>query len=204
MRARKQSTTSYPIPFFMVSSSDKITPATGLAPTVTLSKNGGLFVSANGLVSEIGQGWYTLAGDSADRDTLGDLVVHAEATGAEPFDGLFLIVAYDPFDPVRMGMTSLPNASAGAQGGLLVNDSIAGSVNDLSATATSFNCGSALSTTASFYNGSVIVFTSGTLRGLARKIGTYAGGTNRTVTVSTAFPSAPANGDTFFILGRIE
>ncbi len=97
MRQRKQSTTTYPIPFFMSDSSDHMTGKTGLSPTVTLSKNGAEFSDAEGTVSETGNGWYLLAANANDRDTLGSLVIHAEASGSDPFDFDYYIVAYDPF-----------------------------------------------------------------------------------------------------------
>lgn len=86
MRRRAQNSTSHPILFFMADTSDHITGLTGLTPAVTLSKNGGSFAAAEGAVSEVGNGWYALSGDADDRDTLGTLILHAEATGADPFD----------------------------------------------------------------------------------------------------------------------
>jgi hypothetical protein len=70
-------------------------------------------------------------------------------------------------------------------------------------TTTAFAGSSSLSATDDFYNGSVVVFSSGTLDGLARKITDYVGST-RTLTVSPALPSAPASAVTFRILGRID
>lgn len=86
---------------------------------------------------------------------------------------------------------------------LMDESAIQGSVNDASATTTGFVGDSGLSSTNDFYNGSVLVFTSGTLKGLARKVSDYVGST-KTFTLSSALPSAPANGVTFFIVGRIE
>jgi hypothetical protein len=86
MRRRAQNSTSHPILFFMADTSDHITGLTGLTPTVTLSKNGGSFAAAEGAVSEVGNGWYALAGDADDRDTLGTLILHATATSADTFD----------------------------------------------------------------------------------------------------------------------
>lgn len=86
MRRRAQNSTSHPILFFMADTSDHITGLTGLTPTVTLSKNGASFVAAAGAVSEVGNGWYALAGNATDRSTEGTLVIHAEASGADPFD----------------------------------------------------------------------------------------------------------------------
>jgi hypothetical protein len=53
-----------------------------------------------------------------------------------------------------------------------------------------------------FWNGNVIAFTSGTYKGLARKISDFAN-TNGEFTV-TALPGSPSAGDRGIILGRIE
>lgn len=79
---------------------------------------------------------------------------------------------------------------------------IQGSVNDGSPLAGDFD-GAGLSATNDFYNGSLLVFTSGALKGIARKITDYTGATGN-LAFTTAFPSAPANGDKFVILGRID
>lgn len=97
MKLRKQSSTDYPICFLMVDSTDHVTAETGLSPTVTISKNGGSFASPSGTVSEVGSGWYKLAGNATDRNTLGELLIHATATGADPVDDRYEIVAWDPF-----------------------------------------------------------------------------------------------------------
>lgn len=120
MRERQQNSTAYPITFFLTSSSDHITGATGLTPTVTISKNGGAFASPSGAVSEIGNGWYALAGNLTDRNTLGSLLIHVAATGADAADLQYAVVGYDPFDGVRLGLTSLPNATPGASGGVFI------------------------------------------------------------------------------------
>lgn len=103
IKIRKQSSTTYPINFLMVDSTDHVTGKTGLTPTVTLSKNGAAFGAALGAVSEIGSGWYSLAGNATDRNTLGELLVHAAAAGADPLDVQYSIVGYDPF----LGVTTL-------------------------------------------------------------------------------------------------
>lgn len=97
MRQRKQSTTTYPILFFMANSTDHLTGQTGLTPTVTISKNGASFGAAAGAVAEVGNGWYKLAGNATDRNTLGTLIIHAEAATADTFDMDLFIVSYDPF-----------------------------------------------------------------------------------------------------------
>lgn len=72
-----------------------------------------------------------------------------------------------------------------------------------SPTTTAFAGSSSLSSTDSWYVGSVLVFTSGTLDGIARKITSYTGST-RLITVTAAWPTAPTAADTFRILGRID
>jgi hypothetical protein len=104
--------------FFMASSSDHVTGVTGLTPTVTLSKDGGSFVSAAGAVSEVANGWYALAGNATDRNTLGTLVLHATGAGADPFDGNWTIVPWDPFDG-NLALTGLTGLNAvNSAGGL--------------------------------------------------------------------------------------
>jgi hypothetical protein len=98
MNERLQSSTSYPINFFMADSTDHVSPKTGLTVTVTLSKNGAAFAACSGTVTEISNGWYSLAGNATDRNTVGELLVHAEGTGADNFDGKFVIIPWNPFD----------------------------------------------------------------------------------------------------------
>lgn len=95
--ARQQSSTSYPILLYMVLSSDHVTPATGKTLTVTLSKNGGAFASASGAVSEIANGWYSLAGNATDRNTLGTLAIKATASSCDDVAKVIEIITSDPF-----------------------------------------------------------------------------------------------------------
>lgn len=118
----KQSSTARPLMFLMVDGTDHVTGKTGLSPTVTLSKNGASFASPSGVVSEVGSGWYKVAGNATDSNTLGPLALHATATGADPTDVMYDVVALDPHDGVRAGLTALPNAAADAAGGLPISD----------------------------------------------------------------------------------
>lgn len=99
MIARKISTTSYPILFYMVQT-DHITPKTGANPSVQLSKNGAAFASAAGTTSEISDGWYSLSGNAIDRNTLGTLLLKATASGADTAFVQLSITSYDPYDVV--------------------------------------------------------------------------------------------------------
>jgi hypothetical protein len=116
--AIQQSTATQPLLFLLVSSSDHNSPLTGASPTVTLSKNGGAFVPPNGLTTEVGSGWYKVAGNATDSNTLGPLVLHATATGADPTDVVFPVVAFNPLSATNLGLSALPTANPAASGGL--------------------------------------------------------------------------------------
>lgn len=118
----QQSTSTVNLMFLMLDSADHVSGKTGLSPTVTLSKNGGSFASPSGAVTEVGNGWYKVAGNTTDSNTLGPLKLHATASGADPNDTAFFVVAFNPLDSVRAGLTALPNAAAGANGGLPLGD----------------------------------------------------------------------------------
>lgn len=97
MKEFQVNSTTYVMQIFMADSTDGKTGLTGLTVTVELSKNGGAFAAAAGAVTEIGYGWYALAGNATDRDTLGKLALHATATGADASDAEYDIVSYDPY-----------------------------------------------------------------------------------------------------------
>ena len=103
MNQRQLGTTSYPISILMIDETNHLDGKTGLSPIVTISKNGGSFSNAAGSVSEIGNGWYGLAGNATDRNTLGELIIHAEAAGADKFDSRYVVVPWNPFDS-NLGM----------------------------------------------------------------------------------------------------
>jgi hypothetical protein len=100
-----QSTSTKAIPFYMVDSTDHIAAKTGLSPTVTISKNGAAFGAPAGAVTEIGSGWYKVAGNATDSNTLGALLVHATATGADPYDIEHEIIAFT-VDSATVTLTS--------------------------------------------------------------------------------------------------
>jgi hypothetical protein len=107
--------------FLMVQSADHISPLTGATVTVSLSKNGGAFGSPSGgaTASEISNGWYSIALSTTDTNTFGDLDVHAAASsGGDPTDFQDQVVGVDFTDAVRLGLSALPNAAAGANTGL--------------------------------------------------------------------------------------
>lgn len=93
MQQIKQSTATAALVFYMVSSSDHVTPLTGVTPTVILSKNGGAFASPAGSVSEIGSGFYKVAPNATDSSTLGILALAATASGGDAAAMAYEVVA---------------------------------------------------------------------------------------------------------------
>jgi hypothetical protein len=72
--------------FILVSSLDHTTPVTGAVPTVLISKNGQFFGSPQGVVLELGDGWYTVNFSTVDTNTVGELSTHVTATGCDNTD----------------------------------------------------------------------------------------------------------------------
>lgn len=107
---RKQNNTVYHYSFYMRDSADGVSPKTGLSPVVTLSKNGGTFAPASGAVTEISGGWYKLAANSTDFNTLGELVINITAVGADSFVGKLIVVPFDPFDSVSLGLSFMTSS----------------------------------------------------------------------------------------------
>lgn len=91
----QQGSAASPLVFLLVLTSDHISPATGKTPTVTLSKNGAAFASPAGAVTEIGNGWYQVAGHATDSNTVGPLILHATAAASDPSDREYGVVDAD-------------------------------------------------------------------------------------------------------------
>lgn len=222
MNQRKQSSTTYPVCFFMADSTDHVTGKTGLTPTVTLGKNGavGALGAASGAVVEMGNGWYSVAGHATDRDTVGELVYHASAAGADPADVKIVIVPWDPFDATKLGLTGVavpgsqmdlqnaPNATAieafraAFRGEAFI---LKGTVNTV-ASGSDFTLTSAqLLNSDDEYKWCYLVFTSGLNTGIARVIQVYTGSTGRVQFTGSgqagAFPRTVAPGDAWEMLG---
>lgn len=66
-------------------------------------------------------GLYKLAGNATDSNTLGPLVLHATASGADPTDVVFQVVAFNPQDAVRLGLTAFPNVATGNAGAVITS-----------------------------------------------------------------------------------
>lgn len=93
MRAIKKDT-DVTIMALMTSSTDHISGVSGLDLTVAVSKNGGSFNEVIVGILSVGYGWYNISLAPSSTDTIGDLVLHIEAIGADPTDILMSVVEY--------------------------------------------------------------------------------------------------------------
>lgn len=195
IESRQISTTSYPITFFMALASDHITGAAGLTPVVTLSKNGGAFAAASGAVSGLGGGWYALAGNATDRNTLGTLAIHAVAATADNCDKLVLVVNFNPFTAVATS-TTLGHTLADAMldigrllGGLRSGIATGGSVTTLVDTARSEE--------SEKWDGGTLWITSGVHIGTCYQIASFV---SNTITLNSTLSSAITAGTEYSVL----
>lgn len=104
------STANLPLVFGpVVLSSDHITPTGDLHTTitVTISKNGGAFAAPAGAISWVGNGFYAIAANATDGNTLGPIIVNATVATADPFNDEFMVVSYNPLDAAALGLTNL-------------------------------------------------------------------------------------------------
>lgn len=101
--------------------STAITEATLAALTTAWSSGGFL---------HIGNGYYRFdVPDAAFASGVDGVLIHGTVTGGVVIGAYVQLVAYDPFDTVRLGLTALPNAAAEAAGGLYTRGSGAGQLN---------------------------------------------------------------------------
>lgn len=78
---------------------------------------------SDGGIEHIGNGYYRLdLPDAACASGATGVLVHGTITGMIVIGTYIELVAYDPYDAVRLGLTALPNAAADAAGGLPVSD----------------------------------------------------------------------------------
>jgi hypothetical protein len=151
-------------------------------------------------LDEASGGWYRIIINSAKVDLAGMLLVQiSSATLAfDTKEYLHEIVAASAGNVIQINGV----ASAAAKLSLSASTMIAGTITDaaLAPTATNFECSDITDATADHYNGRVIIFTSGGIIRQAQTITDYAkvGSNGRFVT--TAFTTAPANGDTLIVV----
>ena len=104
-----------------LAASTDITEAT-LAALTTAHADGGFL--------HIGNGYYRLdLPDAACATGVTGVLVHGTVTGMVVIGTYIELVAYNPYDAVRLGLTALPNAAAEAAGGLYTRGAGAGQIN---------------------------------------------------------------------------
>jgi hypothetical protein len=182
---------------FMTDSSDHVSGKTGLTLAITASKAGAAFGSISPSVTERGSGWYSVSLTYDHTDTLGDLVLHITATGADPTDVIFQVVTQDPedlgqyiaddvWDEVLGTGTHDAANSAGRRlrllSGMVVDTGTASAGGPSSITLTG-------AATADYYNGSLVVVIGGTGIGQVRLITDYTVG--KVATVDRAWATEP-------------
>lgn len=77
-------------------SADHLTGKTGLTPTLQIRKTNGSFASPAGAVTEVGKGWYRIAPNATDNNTVGPLLIEGTASGADPAGSTYEVVPYNP------------------------------------------------------------------------------------------------------------
>jgi len=99
---------------FLTDSTDHVTGLTGATLTISLSKNGAAFGAITPVVTERGDGWYSLAMTTSHTDTLGDLVLHITAASADPIDLREQVFALLPGDSVAVASIAANAVNASA------------------------------------------------------------------------------------------
>jgi hypothetical protein len=99
-----------------VDSTDGFTPKTALTitqPDIRLKKNGGAWAQKNAAqtLTHEENGWYEIALDATDTNTLGVLLVAVNETGALPVFKEFLVVPANVYDSLVAGTHWLPVTS---------------------------------------------------------------------------------------------
>lgn len=113
------------IPILFVSSTDGFTPVTPTSPSAYISQNGGTWVATTNAVAvatlaagQSASGAYYLELTATEVATLGWITVNVQATNARQYYAHIQVMAYDPYDVVRIGLTSIPNVAQGSAGAL--------------------------------------------------------------------------------------
>lgn len=115
------------IPLKAYLASDHNSPATGKTIPVQISKNMAAFANPSAgatNLTERSNGWYYVDLSTTDTNTLGPLIVRGTEGTIDDTEK-----AYNVVSATNRGTTGIPNAAAGASGGLLVFGTGAGGVN---------------------------------------------------------------------------
>jgi hypothetical protein len=116
------------IPVLFVSSTDGFTPVTPTSPAAYISTNGATWVATTNAVAvatlaagQAAAGVYYLELTAAEVANLGWITVNIQASNARQYNAHIQVMAFDPYDVVRIGLTSLPTVAQGNAGALLTS-----------------------------------------------------------------------------------
>ncbi len=76
----------------MVSATNHSLGISGATLSCSISKDGGAFSSISPVVIDRGLGWYSVGLTAIDCNTIGELVLHVEASGCDPTDRVLEVV----------------------------------------------------------------------------------------------------------------
>jgi hypothetical protein len=98
------------IPVYLVDETDGKTPETGITVStgdLKLSKNGATESNHSGTWTEVASGLYYYEATSGELNTVGFLTVRVIKPGVRTFVAAVQIVAFDPYDGARLGLTMI-------------------------------------------------------------------------------------------------
>jgi len=162
--------------------------ATGLTPTVTISKNGAAFGALGGSIAEVSSNWYAISLNTTDTNTLGDLAYHF-SSGTDP--QLCDQVVVDVPGGAVASVTAAVSLSAGDSPVIVTGTASAGGASTITLAA-------ALGAD-NLCNGCIIKITSGTGAKQARVIIGYVNST-QVATVDRAWTTNPDNTSVYAII----
>lgn len=128
--------TTIRVPLKAYLTSDHVTAATGKTLATVISRNMAAFGNPSAgatNATEVASGWYYADLSTTDTATLGPLIVRATAALTDDVE-----VVYNVVKATNRGMTGIPDAAAGANGGLPTGDAsgrVTGAANLLDAIA---------------------------------------------------------------------
>lgn len=190
--------TSITIPVFMRNANtDAGLPGLSTVMAVTSKPAGSAFGSISPTITDRGNGWYDLAFTSGMLATLGLMPLRITAvaslgqvSGQENDEITINVIAVNQYDGVRAGLTALPNANAGAVGGLAIAVIRGGTAQGPGTGTNQIQLDVGASSTNNLYNRHLLTIVSGTGAGQSRFIINYVGST-QTATLGRNWTTEP-------------
>ncbi len=168
-----------------------------------VSKGGGTTgATAAGTLTEITNGGMTnglfaYQFTTTEVNTLGPVAIAVNDGTTDVFLGVAQVVPWDPYDAVRLGLTAIPNANAGATGGLQAG--IIRAATAQAGAASTITLDASASGTDDTYAGYRIRITSGTGAGQGNRLITDYVGATKIATIGPDWTTNPDNTSVFEI-----